>query len=498
MGERMRRDRRVRRLGLAALAAVLVVGTALGLSGGRASADLPLTGVPRATCGPGSLPETDIQGRVPVADYRSGRAAQGYRCNTVQVGRHGKRSVLGSGGYKVQRYTDRTGRTCAYYDSALMVGTNVGNLLNGTGLGVVVLDMTDPARPVKTANLVTPAMLQPHESLLVNQRRGLLAAVMGTLATAPGVVDIYDASADCRHPRLMSSTLSGLLGHESGFAEDGRTFWSAGAAGFTLTAVDVTNPRAPKVLATKTGVVYHGLRLSDDGRTMYVANIGSPSLLGGKLLSDAGLDVLDVSDVQDRRPSPQIRRLSRLTWAESSIPQVAEPFRRGGRTYVFEVDEFSDLFGDIAEVDQPKSDVGAARIIDVTDPRQPRVVSNVRLEVHDPKVRDAELMADPGARLVIHDYAAHYCSVPTRDDPRIAGCSMIASGLRFFDISDLAHPREVGYFNIPGPDGASALSQPAWDVARRQVWYTDADEGFFVVGLQGPAARLLGPASALR
>ena len=68
---------------------------------------------------------------------------------------------------------------------------------------------------------------------------------------------------------------------------------------------------------------------------------------------------------------------------------------------------------------------------------------------------------------------------------------MIGSGLRLFDISDVARPREVGYFNVPGPDGASAMSQPAWDLKRKQVWYTDTDEGLFVVGLRGPAAALI-------
>ncbi|MCX6402282.1 MAG: hypothetical protein NTX33_20395 [Propionibacteriales bacterium] len=475
---------------LALLAAALVVTGAVATAG-SSQADLSLGGVPEASCGAGDLPETSTQGRVPTADYTSGRAARGYRCNTVQVGHHGKRSALGSGGYKVQRYTDVTGRTCAYYDSALMVGLNLQTLLTGgAGLGVVVLDMTDPAKPVKTANLITPAMLQPHESLLVNEKRGLLAAVLGTLGTAPGVLDVYDVSKDCRKPRLMSTTLSGVMGHESGFAPDGKTFWTAGAAGFTLTAVDLVDPRRPRVLHTKTGVVYHGVRLSPDGRTMYAANIGTPGILNGTVLDGAGLDILDVSDIQDRRSSPRLRLLSRMAWDESSIPQVAEPFTRGSRKYVFEVDEFSDLFGDITRINSPRSPVGAARIIDVTDPRAPVVVSNVRLDVHDPLIRD-EVMGDRGARMIVRSYTGHYCSLPTRDNPKIAACSMIGSGLRLFDISDVRRPREVGYFNQPGPDGASALSQPAWDVRRGQVWYTDMDEGFFTVGLRGPAAALL-------
>jgi hypothetical protein len=472
-----------RQVAIAAVAAAVVAGggmvAAVGDEDGSAEA------VPVAECAPGSRPETSIQGRVPAADVASGRAAQGYTCNTELVGRHGK-----TGGFKVQRYTDASGRTCAYYDSTRMFPFDaVTNLLNGNGLGVIVLDMTNPARPRKTANLMTPAMLSPHESLLVNEERGLLAAVMGNLLTAPGILDVYDISKNCRRPRLMSSTPSGLLGHESGFSPDGRTFWSSGSAGFLMTAVDLTNPRRPRILATKPGVVSHGLRLSDDGDTMYVADMGTPS--SNSVLDRPGLRIFDVSEVDDRVAQPKIREVGRLEWPEVSIPQVAEPFERDGHQYVLEVDEFSDLFGD-GFTFTTKGPVGAARIINVDDPANPFVVSDLRLEVHQPENRTDELFEDPGANSPIGGYAAHYCSVPTRVDPRIVGCSMIASGLRLFDISDLENPREVGYFNQPGKKGSNALSQPAWDVDSGTVWYSDATSGLYVVRL-GETARALLP-----
>jgi len=154
--------------------------------------------VPQAPCGPGSRPETDIQGRVPRADYESGRAARGYFCNTRQVGHSGK-----SGGFKALRYVDRHGRVCAYYDSDPIAPHDILGGILKDGLGVVALDMSDPSHPRRTANLMTPAMIAPHESLLVHQRRGLLVAVMGSAATLPGFVDVYSVRSDCRHPRLL-------------------------------------------------------------------------------------------------------------------------------------------------------------------------------------------------------------------------------------------------------------------------------------------------------
>ncbi|MDP2772099.1 MAG: hypothetical protein Q8O61_00975, partial [Nocardioides sp.] len=128
--------------------------------------------VDKADCGPGARPETDIQGRVPQRDYDTGRVKRGYQCNTRMVSHQGTH-----GGFKTLRYTDRTGRTCAFYDSTRLFPADV--LLQArSGSGVVVLDMTNPAKPRRTANLTTPAMLSPHESLLVEPRRGLLAATM--------------------------------------------------------------------------------------------------------------------------------------------------------------------------------------------------------------------------------------------------------------------------------------------------------------------------------
>jgi hypothetical protein len=90
--------------------------------------------------------------------------------------------------------------------------------------------------------------------------------------------------------------------------------------------------------------------------------------------------------------------------------------------------------------------------------------------------------------------------MPTRRDPKIAGCSMILSGLRLFDIRDVRHPREVAYFNQPVVkpkkltvfgSGAYAMSQPAWDPANNAVWYTDTNSGFYVVKLTNGVGALL-------
>ena len=103
--------------------------------------------------------------------------------------------------------------------------------------------MSNPAKPVRTATLLTPAMQTPHESLNISVKRGLLAAVMGNATFYPGHFDVYDVSADCRNPVLKSSLPVGLLGHEGGMAADGLTFYATSIFTGQVTAIDLTNPQ---------------------------------------------------------------------------------------------------------------------------------------------------------------------------------------------------------------------------------------------------------------
>lgn len=457
-----------RRVALAAALVVLVAGFPGALV--DAAEQPSMDAVPRADCGPGSLPETAEQGRAPASDFTSGRAAQGYLCNTVEVGHFGQ-----TAGLKVFRYVDQANHICAFYDSTIFFPTDALTNATKEGLGVIVLDMTDPAQPRKVANLTTPAMLTPHESLQLSQTRGLLVAVAGNAVTYPGVVDVYDVHEDCRAPKLLSSTPFGVLGHESAMSPDGRTFYASSTLGEVVSAVDLSDPSRPTLLWTDVGRAYHGMSVSDDGNRLYVANIGQPPAFPG------GISILDVSQIQARQPLPQVSEIGALTWPIHSTPQIPIPITIGGRRYLVEVDEFA----------RPNDDVGAARIINIDDESRPYVVSNIRLEVNNPAARQGE-SGDPGAsNNTFGGYSAHYCSVPRRDDPGLVACSFILSGLRIFDIRNPEAPREVGYFNKPPSAGSSALAAPAWDVEHDQVWFSDTKTGFYAVELTNGIADVL-------
>jgi hypothetical protein len=134
--------------------------------------------------------------------------------------------------------------------------------------------------------------------------------------------------------------------------------------------------------------------------------------------------------------------------------------------------------------------VGAARIIDISDETHPQVVSNLRLQINQPAEHHAATAAnDPGSGNAAQGYAAHYCDIPTRVDPKVVACSFIASGLRVFDITDLVHPKEIGYFVAPPQPRSEngymasdfAMSKPAFAPERREIWFSDGTSGFYAV-----------------
>jgi hypothetical protein len=207
------------------------------------------------------------------------------------------------------------------------------------------------------------------------------------------------------------------------------------------------------------------MRVSEDGNRLYIADVGD------------GLHILDVSEIQARVADPTVTEISFLDWPELSIPQVAIPFSVAGHPYLVEIDEFGN-----------EGPVGAARIIDIADETKPKVVSNIRLEVHMPDNRDGAQADDPGSSSALAGYTGHYCNIPKHDDPGIVACGMILSGVRVFDIRDPLHPKEIAYWNhpaegtTPGSDPSSyAMDAPAFVPERGELWHADGNGGFSVL-----------------
>jgi hypothetical protein len=465
-----------------AVAALCFVALSSGAASGRESDDegddggkIPLT-VPKAVCGPEDHPETGLQGQVPAALRAAG--FKGFNCNLELVGQ----SRGDGASWQFAAFTDQAEHTCFYHDTAF-------STVNRTHLGVVVIDGSQPASPAPTSYLTTISFLDPWESLKVSTRRQIIAGVdahnagllndpTGTLGGGGPWFDVYDISGDCRQPQLLSSVPVGLtgasgivatvVGHEGSFAPDGLTYYGSDLLNHQYYAIDVTNTTHPELIAlvptpyqtgagTFTGLgslngSAHGLSLSDDGNRLYAVTLGSPSTVAEALdpnvPSEDGIVIYDVSDIQSRAPNPEARLISALTWRDGKAAQHTIPIKIRGKPYLIAVDELGTpgaSNGWKQACDAGMSPFGMARIIDISEETEPRIVSKIKLESNNPANCSKVLPDLVGISGFTYD--THYCSVDNKDNATTLACANFEAGIRVYDIRNPRRPKEIAYFN---------------------------------------------------
>ena len=154
----------------------------------------------KATCGPGSRPETGLQGLQTAAEHFS--APRTNTCNLELVGQYVDEGYSFGG---------------AVYDTCAYLGKNAGPIDGKDGptparAGMEVIDVGDPRHPKAVAYLDNPGMLEPNESPAVHVGRKLLGAIdpyyvyddARTAMRDDSTVAIYDVS-NCRRPVLRGS-----------------------------------------------------------------------------------------------------------------------------------------------------------------------------------------------------------------------------------------------------------------------------------------------------
>ena len=452
--------------------------------------------LPVAHCRKGDRIETGLTGYTTQAEIDSGKAALGFNCNADIIGQY-----QGEGA----SWQLTAWKNCAYFDQR----RDPAPVKPGT----VALDVTDQAHPTATAWLTENAMLDPWESLKVNPQRQLLAAA----EQGKEGIAIYDISGDCKHPVLKSGrVLTGNLGHTGQWAPDGKTYYVTPLRPTpSVIPVDTSDPADPKIIPCGQGTpgcntsgfyvnpatvsqVVHDLEFSKDGNTAYLAGT-NPN----------GLIILDVSDFQQRRLNPGFRIIGSIAWADGSRgAQNALPVTIKGKPYILFTDEagaqLNTSGGGCAAGLAPN---GFPRLIDISDPKNPKTVAKIQLDVHD-----NAYCAVVGATQVLptgpsFGFSCHYCNVDDADNAKIAACSCFAAGWRFFDISNPDQVREVAYVKppaqgtkiLPGSQYATRAPPPFvrnfdWATSKASfpkdrgmtsgdVWITNQDNGFMVVRL---------------
>jgi hypothetical protein len=177
------------------------------------------------------------------------------------------------------------------------------------------------------------------------------------------------------------------------------------------------------------------------------------------------LVILDVSDIQARRPNPQVRIIGKLFWDDQGQVEQMFPFTRNGRQYVVSTDESGGAGGAgglKAACDRGASPYGYPQIIDIADETKPVLVSKLKLEVND-AASCRRLLTDPpdtgGGSPV---YNAERCNTDRPRNPNLLACGFQNGGLRVFDIRDLSRPREIAYYKPPATRKAFLPGSGSW------------------------------------
>jgi len=446
-----------------AVSAVALAGLSVGCAlfaadpgnGRRANEVGSMGPVPKAQCGPSDHTESGLQGQTTAVERSSGDSTHGYNCNLELVGQFRGEGAFSQDGP-------------AYFSHCAYMATE--NDSHQAHPGIVVIDVSDPRNPQATAYLSeTRAGLNPHENIKVNQARGLLA-----LAESNGPdFALYDLNADCAHPQLASHfTVPGSKGHMGGWAEDGNTYYigqNFRGVGGIMPVIDTTDPYNAKWLLNWTfngDGRPHDLSTNPDGTRMYS---GQPGTFGAAPTSSSygpdGLVILDMSDIQMRLPNPQIRIVSRLFWNDQGQVEQMLPFFSHGHSYLISTDESGGqggVGGLAAACARGASAYGYSNVIDITDETNPRIVSKIMLEVHDPKNCSKFLAEPPEVGGGILDYSTERCNIDRPINPTLAACGSRGTGTRVYDIRDPLHPAEIAYWKGPAPRTAFLPGSGSW------------------------------------
>jgi hypothetical protein len=386
---------------------------------------------PRATCASGDMGDPGTQG-----------LGGDLRCNLVVAGKVAAPHFLSLAWYK----------DCAY--------------VNGSD-STTVIDVSDSAKPTVTTTLSTAGMRSNWESMKVHQARGVL---VGYESVGP-IMDVYDVASDCKKPLLKTSFAVGGIGHSGNFSSDGTIYYASSLFTSELFAVDITQLDQPKIITSMfvnmagMPIKTHDLSIEKDGSRGYFTFTSSQP--GGSIA------IVDLSQIQARAPGAKGTAIKEFSWPDGSTTQYTTLLNIRGKDHLLVSDELGS-----SNCDDPAFPVfGYARILDISDETNPKLVSQIKTEALEPAHCTEAL---PLAGLIGFGVGTHYCSVDRTTNPRLLGCGFWAGGMRVFDIRNPWRPKEVAYFDT---GNGSVPGLPHFRADRKEVWIAsgDADATFYVL-----------------
>jgi len=137
------------------------------------------------------------------------------------------------------------------------------------------------------------------------------------------------------------------------------------------------------------------------------------------------------------------------------------------------------------ETANPFAGVAQPWLTNIHDRTNPRLVSQIALDINNPKNCPEAAQSGVGA-------SVHYHDVDNPNDTTFVMASMGNAGIRIWDVRDPVKPTEVGYFNpsdVNPTPGSTSLDR-AWAhihyvPEKGEIWFTTASGGFWVVRIEG-------------
>jgi hypothetical protein len=332
----------------------------------------------------------------------------------------------------------------------------VGNRNNSR---IAIVDVNDPAQPVRAGEIVMGPGTQPVEVRTLPDRNLLVVA---DLAAAPHILT-FDIT-DCMQPIPLGAITLPQPPHEFYLWTDGQRIlaYVATFAHPDLIVVDLTEPADPRELfrwsAPEVGVpgVMHSVTVSDDGSRAYLS------------MWDGGLLVADLIDggIFLHREAGAGEPVLWFHNTHSAVPL------RDPRFLMITSEIYTCPFGTVA-------------IVDVTNAAHPQIVSQLRL----PENRCDQL---PHAEAV---FSAH--------NPLVVGdlvfLSWYGGGLQVVDVRNPYDPQRVAQF-VPTGEGAAARSYiggypvQTWSFPILRdglIYVADIQSGLYVLRYTGPGAEVV-------
>ena len=245
--------------------------------------------------------------------------------------------------------------------------------------------------------------------------------------------------------RVGSYDVGEITTHEHRITADGLTVYASvgrrdDSVEPSLIAVDISDLANPKELARwdlamEPGMPQSGMHDLDMNDAGTRAHTNTSWMIDG--VRHQGLTILDTTEVQERKPSAQIRRVSSFNWGPPENfggTHSAELVKIHGRQYVICLDETMGA--------NAAAPWGWGRIIDVTEEKYPLQISTITIEAAEAQY-GAQTNPDKAY------YGAHYLGVDDRENTSLVFFSWYSSGLRAWDVRDPYLPKEIGYY-IPG------------------------------------------------